>query len=109
MVQVAIGKEDWVAERTGGEVSTSGSGEEEKGNTVVYIGVQGKGMVGYMAFSDTLRKDAADVVSRLKKLGIEVMLLSGDRQRAASRMASQVCFSQPRSKGCLGSLSKARH
>lgn len=92
-MQVAIGKQDWVAERTGGEVSTSGRNAEEQGRTVVFVGVEGEGIVGHMSFSDTLREDAADVVQRLQKLGIHVILLSGDRQPAASSMASQVCNS----------------
>ena len=92
-LQVAVGKQDWVAERTGGEASTSGSSkEEEQGRTVVFVGIEGEGLVGHMAFSDTLREDAADVVGRLGKLGVRVILLSGDRQAAATSIASQVCY-----------------
>lgn len=46
--------------------------------------------MGHMAFGDTLREDAAEVVARLRALGIRVMLLSGDRQSAAAGMAHQV-------------------
>ena len=86
---------DWVAERTGGEASTSGNSDEGQGRTVIYVGVKGRGIVGHMAFSDTLREDAADVVQRLKKLGVRVILLSGDRQAAASGMALQVIIIKP--------------
>ena len=79
-----------MAERTGGQASTSGSAPEERGGTVIYVGVQGKGVVGHMAFSDALRDDASDVVQRLQRLGVHVMLLSGDRQAAASAMALKV-------------------
>lgn len=64
--------------------------EEEQGRTVVFVGLEGEGLVGHMAFSDTLREDAADVVGRLGKLGVRVILLSGDRQAAAASIASQV-------------------
>ena len=52
--------------------------------------MQGEGIVGHMAFSDTLREDAREVVAQLHALGIRVMLASGDRQSAASSMAQQV-------------------
>ena len=89
--QVAVGKRDWVAERTAGQASTSGCEEAEAASqTVVYVGVEGRGLVGRMAFSDVLREDAADVVQRLQLLGIRVMLLSGDRAAAAAGVAQQV-------------------
>lgn len=85
-----MGKKDWVAARTGSGASTSGDAEEERGRTVIYVGVEGQGIVGHMAFSDTLRDDATEVVQRLHKLGVHTMLLSGDRQAAAASMAMQV-------------------
>ena len=57
---------------------------------MVYVGVEGDGVVGLMSFEDVLRSDAPDVVRRLSLLGIDVMLLSGDRTSAAKIMASQV-------------------
>ena len=88
---MSIGKLDWVAERSGGETSISGrSFDEPDLGTVVYVGIQGQGIVGYLAFEDTLRDDASDVIARLKRLGITTMLLSGDSQRAATQMAVKV-------------------
>ena len=86
-----MGKRHWVAERTADVASTSGCEEAEAASqTVVYVGVEGRGLVGRMAFSDVLREDAADVVRRLHMLGIRVMLLSGDRATAAAGIAQQV-------------------
>lgn len=72
-------------------MSTSGrTSDEPEAGTVVYVGIKGDGIVGYLAFEDALRPDAADVVGRLAKLGIKSMLLSGDRSSAVTSMASQV-------------------
>ena len=80
-----------MAERSGGEASTSYSkSQEDTPGTVIYIGVKGEGIVGFMSFEDVLREDAATVVDRLAKLGINVMLLSGDRTSAAKDMAQKV-------------------
>lgn len=87
---MAVGKSEWVAERTCGEASSSGKSHELEGKTVVYVGVQGEGVVGHLAFSDVLRDDACDVVARLSSMGIRVMLLSGDKQAAAASMGKQV-------------------
>lgn len=89
-LQVAVGREEWVAERTGSGQFSSSSG----GATAVCVGVKGRGIIGDLAFSDTLRPDAADVVRRLKAMGLQVMLLSGDRNAEVARMAQQVTIPQ---------------
>lgn len=83
-----MGRAQWVAERTGGEASSSG--REAQSHTLVHVGVEGSGLVGHIALQDALREDACQVVSGLKDLGITVMLLSGDRATAALEMAQQV-------------------
>ena len=84
-----------MAERSGGAVSTSGRiSEEPNSGTIVFVGVQGDGIVGYLAFEDTLREDAAEVVSRLGKLGMKTMLLSGDRLNAVKGMAAKARISR---------------
>lgn len=48
--------------------------------------------MGSMSFNDMLRVDSVDVVKRLQKMGISVMLLSGDRNSAVTDMAQKVRF-----------------
>ncbi len=45
---------------------------------------------GTLTFTDTLRPEAAEVVSTLKNQGVRCVLLSGDRQEAAEAVAKQV-------------------
>ncbi|MEH2163925.1 MAG: heavy metal translocating P-type ATPase [Nostoc sp.] len=59
------------------------------GKTVVCIAV-GRTLAGLIAVSDTLRPDAQSTVDKLRQMGLRVMLLSGDRQEAASAIAKQL-------------------
>ncbi|MGA9377965.1 MAG: heavy metal translocating P-type ATPase, partial [Phormidium sp.] len=52
------------------------------GKTIVYVGT-GTCMLGLIAFTDTLRSDAATAVDALRQLGLRVMILTGDQQKAA--------------------------
>ncbi len=48
-------------------------------------------ILGVIAFADSLRPDAAEVVHELKSLGVEqVVMLTGDNERTAAAIASQV-------------------
>jgi Cu+-exporting ATPase len=46
-------------------------------------------LLGAFAIADTLRATSAEAVARLKSAGVQVVLLSGDRQEAASAMGAQ--------------------
>jgi len=56
---------------------------------VVYVGVDGRGVVGRLGFKDVLRPDSADVVRRLQDMSIRVALLSGDNAAAVGAVAAQ--------------------
>lgn len=66
-----------------------GRDEAEQGMSMVHVGVEGRGLVGSLAFRDTLRPDARQVVQRLKQLSIRVALLSGDNAAAVTAAAQQ--------------------
>jgi P-type Cu2+ transporter len=59
------------------------------GKTVVCIAIGGT-LAGLIGVSDTLRPDARSTVDQLRQMGLRVMLLSGDRQEAASAIAKQL-------------------
>lgn len=62
---------------------------ENKGNTVVILAVDGR-VAGLIAVADTLKETASKGVELLHKLGIEVMMITGDNQRTAKAIASKV-------------------
>jgi Cu2+-exporting ATPase len=51
-------------------------------------------LLGAIAFQDRLRPDAQTTVNQLQKLGLEVILLSGDRQEVVTAIANSLGISQ---------------
>ena len=64
-----------------GEVELSAQGK-----SVMFVASDGK-MQGAIALADTLKPEAAEVVSRLRDLGLEVIMLTGDNQATAEAVA----------------------
>ena len=52
-------------------------------------------LIGMIAVADELRPESAEVIRRLKELGIETAMLSGDRQAVASRVAADIGIDEP--------------
>ncbi len=61
---------------------------EEAGRTVIAVARNGNAL-GIIALGDRLRDDAAKTVTALRKAGIKPVLLTGDNERAARRMARE--------------------
>lgn len=51
-------------------------------------------LIGLVAFGDTPRSTSADAVADLKRLGLQVALLSGDNRRAAEAMGKRLGIEQ---------------
>jgi Cd2+/Zn2+-exporting ATPase len=64
--------------------------EEEKGQTVVIIGDTNK-IFGFISIADVVREDAKKLVSNLKQLGLQkIVMLTGDNKRAAKAIANEL-------------------
>jgi Cu2+-exporting ATPase len=59
------------------------------GRTAVLIAVDGRG-VGVVALADAARETSAQAVRDLHDLGVQVVMLSGDNQATATRIADQL-------------------
>jgi len=62
---------------------------EEQGKTAMILATKEK-VVGAVAVADTVKKTSAEAVAKLKKLGIKVYMITGDNERTAQAIASQV-------------------
>jgi copper-(or silver)-translocating P-type ATPase len=62
---------------------------EEQGKTVMILATKEK-IVGAVAVADTVKKTSAEAVAKLKKMGIKVYMITGDNERTAQAIASQV-------------------
>jgi len=61
----------------------------EGGRTVVYVLDEGT-LVGAIALADTVRPESATAVRRLKGMGIEPIMLTGDTRVVAERVAAEL-------------------
>ncbi len=61
----------------------------ERGLTPVFVAVEGT-IAGMFGLSDTIKNNAAETVARLKKIGLQVTMLTGDNYTASRTVASQI-------------------
>lgn len=61
----------------------------DEGKTPIFISIDGKA-IGIIAVADTLKDNATEVVESLHKLGLEVVMLTGDNKNTANAIARKV-------------------
>lgn len=59
---------------------------EMEGKTVIFI-QNDRGIAGVLAVQDTLRPEAKETIAQLKKLGITIVMLTGDKRSTAEAIA----------------------
>lgn len=62
---------------------------ESQGKTVMLVAVD-HAYSGLLAVADTLKETSQEAVSRLKDMGLKVLMMTGDNQRTAQSIAGQV-------------------
>ena len=62
---------------------------EEEGKTAVLVAAEGK-LVGIVAVADPPKEGAAEAIRKLKALGLEVVMITGDNRRTAEAVARSV-------------------
>jgi len=62
---------------------------EEQGKTVMILANK-TDILGLIGVADTVKETSKEAVEKLKKLGIEVYMITGDNERTAKAIASQV-------------------
>jgi Cu+-exporting ATPase len=66
---------------------------EGEAKTVMLVAVDER-LVGAVAVADTLKEDAAAAVAELERMGIQVVMLTGDNRRTAEAIARQAGISR---------------
>jgi Cu+-exporting ATPase len=66
---------------------------ESAGKTVVWIAVDNQ-VEGILGIADTLKPDSRRAVETLRAMGLQVVMLTGDNQRTADRIASGAAISR---------------
>ncbi len=70
-----------------------------QGCTITYVAADGA-PAGFLALSDTLRKESAATIAALSRLGVKPVLLTGDHENAAETMAERLHIDEVRA-NCL--------
>ncbi len=91
---VQIGTQRWMTELgINTQVQTQWDRLEYLGKTVIWIAVDRK-VQGIMGIADALKPSSASAVRALQRLGLEVVMLTGDNQRTAEAIAREVSIKQ---------------
>ena len=83
---VRLGSLRFLEQQSGQKISQGW--DEQPGQTIVYLG-DNDGLLGLFSLQDTLRPESARVVAQLKKMKMEIHLVSGDQPLAVSDMGSR--------------------
>ena len=85
----------------GAAISAVPAAEERvrQGCTVTYVAVDGV-FAGFIALSDTLRRESADTIAALTVFGVQPVLLTGDHENAAGTIAGELQIREVRA-NCL--------
>ncbi len=88
---VQIGTKRWLSEEG---INTDMFAEQKQsweslGQTVIWIAVDGE-VEGLMGIADTLKATSTEAVRVMRKLGLEVVMLTGDNRPTAEAIASEV-------------------
>jgi Cu+-exporting ATPase len=89
---VLLGRPAFLAEQgapLGEDLAALAARLEQAGQTVVAIAWDGQAR-GLIALTDTIKPSSAAAIAELRQLGLKVLLLSGDNERAAGALASAV-------------------
>lgn len=91
-IAVVVGREsllaDW-AQTLSPEVAGAKAAAEAEGRTVVAVGYDGRAR-GILVVADTVKPTSAEAIAGLKDLGLTPVLLTGDNEAVARRIAAEV-------------------
>lgn len=61
----------------------------DEGKTPMYVAVD-RTAAGIVAVADTVKEDSRDAIAQLRRMGLEVVMITGDNERTAQAIARQV-------------------
>ena len=92
---VQIGNQRWLGELGINMESLQNQGQiwEGEAKTTAWIAIDGK-IAGLLAIADALKPNSVEVISSLQRMGLEVIMLTGDNQHTAQAIAKFVGINQ---------------
>ncbi len=88
---VLVGKPEWIAQEGVelGDLAAEVERLQSQAKTAMVVAVDGAA-AGVIGVADTLKEGSADAVAQMHRLGLEVVMLTGDNRRTAEAIAAQV-------------------
>ncbi len=68
------------------ELKTAAESEMDRGRTIIYVALDGQAL-GMIALMDKFKREAPEVIKRLKDEGLKVFMFTGDNRRSAKTIA----------------------
>ena len=89
--RVLVGKPEWITQEgvTLGDLAVGVERLQAEARTAMVAAVDGQA-AGILGVADTLKEGSAEAVAELHRLGLEVVMLTGDNRRTAEAIATQV-------------------
>ena len=88
---VLIGNRKLMADRgiDSGPLAVEAERLENEGKTAMFVAIDGR-IAGIVAVADTVKETSARAVAELKRMGLDVVMITGDNRRTAEAIAAQV-------------------
>ena len=80
---------DEIGAQIGSEIDRRAHELFDQGKTLVFISVDGV-VTGLIAVADELKEEAGEAIAKLKSMGLEVVMITGDNSRTAEAIAKRV-------------------
>ena len=93
---ILLGNQEWLSQHQitwEDQVLEQVTSWAAEGKTIVYLAKSGK-LAGIIALQDQLRSNASATVAQLHNMGLETILLTGDRTEIAQQIATEAGISQ---------------
>jgi len=72
-----------------GDLAEKSDALADQGKTPVYVALDGKA-AGIIAIADVVKENSAKAIARLKAMGLETVMITGDNNKTAAAVAAQV-------------------
>jgi Cu+-exporting ATPase len=94
--EIVVGKSAFLLQR--GIAGTSAleaiaSQLQSEGHTVIFVGIDGK-FAGILAVADPIKKSTPEAIVQLHRLGLRIIMLTGDNERTANAVARRLGLDQ---------------
>ena len=90
--KVVVGKSEFL--KTGGvrdlpTLENSAAEMQKEGQTAVFVGIDGRA-AGIISVSDPIRRSSSEAIAHLHRLGLKIIMMTGDNARTAKAVARQL-------------------